>query len=85
MICDSDFIDAFGFNCGIGASNMFRIAEEMDISSFTKYFCVSQNAGYPELSQNRIVFMHNIEYFTEYMEKLAQLGLQVIGSCCALH
>jgi methionine synthase I (cobalamin-dependent)/5,10-methylenetetrahydrofolate reductase len=79
---DSDFIDAFGFNCGIGASNMFRIAEEMDISSFTKYFCVSPNAGYPELSQNRIVFMHNIEYFTEYMEKLAQLGAAVIGSCC---
>lgn len=79
---ESKSIDAFGFNCGIGSSNMYKVLLSANIKSFNKYFYVSPNAGYPEFLNSRMVFINNTSYYIDYMKQIASLGASIIGSCC---
>ncbi len=74
-------IDACGLNCGVGSGHMYQILKNVVVSE-DKYLYVAPNAGYPEQMQNRMVFMDNAEYFTDNMELIAELGVDMIGGCC---
>lgn len=74
-------IDAIGLNCGVGSGHMYQILKNVVISE-DKYLYIAPNAGYPEQMQNRMVFMDNAEYFSDNMEKIADLGVDMIGGCC---
>ena len=76
-----DGVDACGFNCGVGSGHMLHLLEKTDIPD-GKFFYVSPNAGYPEQLHNRMVFMDNARYFADNMEKIADLGADLIGGCC---
>jgi homocysteine S-methyltransferase len=74
-------IDACGLNCGVGSGHMYKILNNV-VFSEDKYLYVAPNAGYPEQMQNRMVFMDNAEYFSDNMELIADLGVDMIGGCC---
>ncbi len=74
-------IDACGLNCGVGSGHMYQILKNVVLSE-EKYLYAAPNAGYPEQMQNRMVFMDNAEYFTDNMELIADLGVDMIGGCC---
>jgi homocysteine S-methyltransferase len=74
-------IDGVGLNCGIGSGHMYQILKKIDFPE-DKYIYAAPNAGYPEQMQNRMVFMDNAQYFSENMKKIAELGIDIIGSCC---
>jgi methionine synthase / methylenetetrahydrofolate reductase(NADPH) len=74
-------LDACGLNCGVGSGHMYQILKSVVVSE-DKYLYVAPNAGYPEQMQNRMVFMDNAEYFSDNMEMIADLGVDMIGGCC---
>ncbi len=76
-----DAIDAVGFNCGVGPSHLYQILKKLDLKT-NKYLTALPNASYPKLYKNRLIFMENIEYFSEEMKDIANLGIDFIGGCC---
>lgn len=82
-----DLADAVGFNCGVGSGHMEIILKQLDLTPLTKtrktrYFSIAPNAAYPQQQQNRMQFMDNVHYFTAHMERIASLGVDILGSCC---
>ncbi|MGN1317939.1 MAG: bifunctional homocysteine S-methyltransferase/methylenetetrahydrofolate reductase [Lachnospirales bacterium] len=75
-----DFIDAFGFNCGIGPSHLLKIFEKIEINT-DKFITALPNASYPSVIQDRVVFLGNIDYFSSVMEKVSVYA-DIIGGCC---
>lgn len=74
-------LDACGLNCGIGSGHMYQVVSQAKLPT-NKYVMIAPNAGYPEQFNNRMVFMDNANYFSENVEKLAQLGVRILGACC---
>lgn len=74
-------VGAIGFNCGIGSGHMLEILKKMDLDT-GKYLIAMPNSNYPELMQDRTVYLDNSQYFAERMQDIASLGVDVIGGCC---
>ncbi len=74
-------IDACGLNCGVGSGHMLQLLQKIVLPS-DKIVYISPNAGYPEQLQNRMVFMDNARYFSDNMEEIAGLGVDILGGCC---
>ncbi|WMJ89407.1 bifunctional homocysteine S-methyltransferase/methylenetetrahydrofolate reductase [Anaerocolumna sp. MB42-C2] len=74
-------IDAGGFNCGIGSGHMYHILKKLNFPT-DKFIVAAPNAGYPEQFQNRMIFMDNEAYFEENMQRIVELGVDIIGGCC---
>ncbi len=75
------YIDAGGFNCGIGSGHMYQILKKLTFPE-DKYMVASPNAGYPEQYSNRMIFMDNEGYFGGNMSQIEDLGVDIIGGCC---
>ncbi|MGI6066290.1 MAG: bifunctional homocysteine S-methyltransferase/methylenetetrahydrofolate reductase [Bacillota bacterium] len=73
-------IDAFGFNCGTGPKHLFNNIKNIDFSR--SILSVLPNAGFPEIVNERTVFVKNPEYFAEIMMEIKQVGAKIIGGCC---
>ncbi len=79
---NSEYIDAIGFNCGIGPGHMQQIYRSLNLSG-TKYLTALPNAGYPQIVSNRIIFDHkNVDYFVNKVCELAADGIDMVGGCC---
>ena len=74
------YIDAVGFNCGVGPGHMVQILSQMNWGE--KYAIALPNAGYPKRVRNRITFSDNPEYFALKVKELAACGIDIIGGCC---
>lgn len=74
-------IDACGLNCGVGSGHMLKLLQNITLPA-DQLIYISPNAGYPEQMQNRMVFMDNARYFTDNMEKISALGVDILGGCC---
>lgn len=74
-------IDAGGFNCGVGSSHMYHILKKLNFP-VDKFIVAAPNAGYPEQFQNRMIFMDNEVYFADNMQRIVELGVDIIGGCC---
>lgn len=74
-------IDACGFNCAIGSGHLYQLLGKMMFPQ-KKYIIAAPNAGYPEQFQNRMMFMNNVEYFSENIKKACDLGIDIMGGCC---
>ena len=78
----NSYIDACGFNCGVGPGHMKKLVQSL-INRNDKYFAVLPNAGYPQVVSGRMVFDdNNAEYFSQIMHDLAEDGADIIGGCC---
>lgn len=76
------FIDACGFNCGVGPGHMKKLVQSL-INRNDKYFAVLPNAGYPQVVSGRMVFAdNNAAYFAQIMHDMAESGADIIGGCC---
>lgn len=78
----TEWIDAVGFNCGVGPGHMQQIIRNLRFSGEKKLTALP-NAGYPQNISNRMVFdRENMEYFVSKMKDIADDGADMIGGCC---
>ena len=77
---NSPYVDASGFNCGVGPGHMVQIFSKLDLG--TKYTIALPNAGYPKRVRNLITFSDNPEYFASKVNELADCGMDILGGCC---
>lgn len=77
-----EWVDAIGFNCGVGPGHMQQIIRNIHFSG-KKILTALPNAGYPQNISNRMVFDNqNIDYFVSKMHDIAKDGADMIGGCC---
>lgn len=76
-----DSVDAYGFNCGVGAAHLSKLLSQITFSG-EKYITALPNAGYPIKLRGKTVYGDNRKYFVEMMEKIAELGVEILGGCC---
>lgn len=77
-----DYIDAVGFNCGVGSAHMQKIINSCTFSG-KKFRTALPNAGYPQYVESRMIFDNqNTEYFVSKMCDIASDGADIIGGCC---
>ena len=58
-----EWVDATGFNCGVGPGHMQQIMRSIAFSG-KKMRTALPNAGYPQIVSNRMIFDNqNIDYF----------------------
>lgn len=74
-------IDCYGCNCLLGAVHMYDILKNQNFSS-NKYVIALPNSGYPHILRGRTVYSGSMSYFSEKVEQIAQLGVNIIGGCC---
>lgn len=78
----TEWVDAVGFNCGIGPGHMQQIIRSVHFSG-KKLLTALPNAGYPQIIQNRMIFDNrNIEYFVNKVSDIAADGADIVGGCC---
>ena len=76
------WIDAVGFNCGVGPAHMQQIIRGLKISH-KKPMTAFPNAGYPQNVSNRMIFSNeNLNYFVSKLGDLAADGVSILGGCC---
>ncbi|MDP4178061.1 MAG: bifunctional homocysteine S-methyltransferase/methylenetetrahydrofolate reductase [Bacillota bacterium] len=73
-------IDAYGFNCGIGPAHLFKSLQKYDFTG--DIVSVLPNAGYPEIINERTIFVQNPEYFSGIMLQFLNIGVRILGGCC---
>lgn len=78
---DNHYIDAMGFNCGIGPKHMENVLDSMTTHSY-KPLSALPNAGYPEMINGVVEYVMNPVYFAELVSGYHKLGVNIIGGCC---
>jgi len=74
-------LSAVGANCGTTLDNMGKIIEKIVKYSSMPVLC-QPNAGLPEVENGKTVFNIGAVEFADFMEKIYETGVSVIGSCC---
>ncbi|MEG0371672.1 MAG: homocysteine S-methyltransferase family protein, partial [Clostridium sp.] len=73
-------VDAYGFNCGLGPLHLYKILKKVNMCS--NIVSALPNAGYPDIINERSVYVNNPEYFSDMMIDIESLGTKIIGGCC---
>lgn len=77
-----EWIDAVGFNCGVGPGHMHQIIGSLFLSG-KKILTALPNAGYPKVVSNRMIFDNkNVDYFAAKVSDIATDGADIVGGCC---
>jgi len=74
-------IDAFGFNCGSGPAHLYSMLKKLDIYE-DNIISALPNAGYPEIVNERMVYIDNPDYFSDKMLSIKKFGVKIVGGCC---
>lgn len=74
-------VDALGINCSLGPEQMLPIAERV-VRAASIPVVVNPNAGLPVVQDGKTIYNVGPEEFVSWMEKIAELGVQVVGGCC---
>lgn len=80
-IKDIKAVDAFGFNCGSGPAHLYSMLKKLNVYK-DNIISTLPNAGYPEIVNERMVYIDNPEYFSDKMLSIKKLGAKIIGGCC---
>lgn len=76
------WVDAVGFNCGVGPGHMQQIIRGLSFSG-KKRLTALPNAGYPQVVSNRMIFDNkNMDYFVSKVSDIAADGADIVGGCC---
>ncbi|MDF2539786.1 MAG: hypothetical protein K0S76_2807 [Herbinix sp.] len=81
IVLQSMGADAIGVNCSTGPDKMQYIIREMKEYAFVPIM-VKPNAGIPKLVDGQTVFPMEAGEFAVDLEKLVDLGADIIGGCC---
>ncbi len=74
-------IDCYGCNCSIGAAHMYDLMKNQALSEH-KFMQILPNSGYPQIVRGRAVYSDGAAYYGEKVEKIAKLGINILGGCC---
>lgn len=77
-----EFIDALGLNCSIGPHAMLSAVEKLMKGNIKKPLVIQPNAGHPQNSDGRMIYLSTPEYFTTYCKNYINLGVMGVGGCC---
>ncbi len=70
-----------GLNCTVGPKPMLDFVEQMAGLS-DKPLCLMPNAGRPQFTDGRMIYMSTPEYFSVYTKRFIDKGVRVLGGCC---
>ncbi len=74
-------VDALGMNCSFGPDVMLSIID-LFTDNCSLPLIVSPNAGLPRVENGRTVYDISAEEFADYMLKIAEKGVNILGGCC---
>lgn len=74
-------VDAIGINCGLGPDLMYQNALEMTKYANVPLF-VKPNAGMPYFKEGKTCYDVDSKQFAIQMQKIASLGISIMGGCC---
>ena len=74
-------VDALGVNCSLGPKEMFPIVERI-VNASDVPVIVNPNAGLPKTKNGMTYYDITPDDFAGYMEKIAGLGVTMLGGCC---
>lgn len=72
---------ALGINCSLGPEDMISFVERLRASTALPLL-VQPNAGVPLEKDGMVTYTYSDEGFADAMEKIVDLGVQMIGGCC---
>ena len=70
-----------GLNCTVGPKPMLDFVEQM-AGLTDKALCLMPNAGRPQFTDGRMIYMSTPEYFSVYTKRFIEKGVRVLGGCC---
>jgi homocysteine S-methyltransferase len=70
-----------GLNCTVGPKPMLDFVEQMGRLT-DKPLCLMPNAGRPQFTDGRMIYMSTPEYFSVYTKRFIEKGVRVMGGCC---
>ena len=70
-----------GLNCTVGPKPMLDFVENMSRIS-DKPIAIMPNAGRPQYTDGRMIYMSTPEYFSVYTKRFIEKGVKVLGGCC---
>ena len=70
-----------GLNCTVGPKPMLDFVEQMGKLT-DKPLCLMPNAGRPQYTDGRMIYMSTPEYFSVYTKRFIDRGVRVLGGCC---
>ncbi|MCM8764597.1 MAG: homocysteine S-methyltransferase family protein [Candidatus Omnitrophica bacterium] len=74
-------VNVIGSNCGSGIKDFVAIAKEMKEATNLPVW-IKPNAGIPQLISGKTVYPDTPEYMAQYIYKLIEVGVSIIGGCC---
>ncbi len=80
MCAENEYIDAAGFNCGVGPAHLLNILKDIALPK-DKFITALPNASYPSVVQDRTVYLDNINYFSDIMSRVSYYA-DIVGGCC---
>ena len=73
--------DLIGLNCTVGPKPMLDFVERMGPLA-SKPLCIMPNAGRPQYTDGRMIYMSTPEYFSVYTRRFIDKGVRMLGGCC---
>jgi len=70
-----------GLNCTVGPKPMLDFAEQIR-GLTSKPLCIMPNAGRPQYTDGRMIYMSTPEYFSVYTRRFIDKGIRMLGGCC---
>ncbi|MCK5134448.1 MAG: bifunctional homocysteine S-methyltransferase/methylenetetrahydrofolate reductase [Bacteroidales bacterium] len=70
-----------GLNCTVGPKSMLDFVESMSKIS-DRPLCIMPNAGRPQYTDGRMIYMSTPDYFSVYTKRFIEKGVRVLGGCC---
>ena len=74
-------VDALGLNCSVGPDKMLNIIDRFTANASVPVIA-NPNAGLPVVECGETVYNIDADEFSEYMVKLAENGVNILGGCC---
>lgn len=74
-------VDALGLNCSVGPDKMLEIIDRF-VENASVPIIANPNAGLPVVVDGKTVFNIGEDEFADYMQKLAEKGVNILGGCC---
>jgi homocysteine S-methyltransferase len=78
---DASEADVIGLNCTVGPKPMLDFVERM-VPLTKKPLCVMPNAGRPQYTDGRMIYMSTPDYFSVYTRRFIDKGVRMLGGCC---
>ena len=80
QLLESD-ASVIGLNCTVGPKPMLDFLETM-VPISNKPICIMPNAGRPQYTDGRMIYLSTPEYFSVYTKRFIDKGVRMMGGCC---